>query len=104
MQYQCLNVKKKAKDECLTSDGIVNRECERFKLNEWIADNFKCLISVQKLTAERDSDIRSRILLKLETESKLTLQAVAEECERIMNLKNDTAEIQEICFSGPGCL
>ena len=45
--------------------------------------------------AERDSGIRSRILSKLETDSKLTLLAVAEECERIMILKQDTAKIQE---------
>ena len=51
-----------------------------------IADNFKCLIFVQGLTAESYLEIKSCILLKLEVNLKLTLQVVAEECERIMNL------------------
>ena len=45
--------------------------------------------------AERDSGIQSRILLKLEADLKLTLLAVAEECERIMILKHDTDKIEE---------
>ena len=35
------------------------------------------------------------ILSNLEVDSKLTLQAVDEECERIMNLKHDREKIQE---------
>ena len=45
--------------------------------------------------AERASEIWSCILSKLKADSKLTLQVVAKECERIMNLKHDTAKIQE---------
>ena len=61
--------------------GIVNRECERLKLNELTADNFKYLTFVQGLMAESDLEIQSHILSKLEANSKLTLQAVAEEYE-----------------------
>ena len=53
---------------------------------------------VQELTAERYLEIRSLILSKLEAGLKLTLQAVAEECERIRNLKHDTTKIQERMF------
>ena len=85
----------KANNDYVTNAGIPKRECERFKLNELTEDNFKCLIFVQGLMAERDSEIRSRILSKLETDSKLTLRAVAVECERFMNSKHDTAKIRE---------
>ena len=52
---------KKTNDNHVTYAGIVNRECNRFKLNELTADDFKCLIFIRELTAERDSEIRSGI-------------------------------------------
>ena len=64
---------KKVNDDYATNAGTFNRESNRFKLNELTADNFKCLIFVQGLTAERDLEIRSRISSKLEADSKLTL-------------------------------
>ena len=91
MQY----LMKKENDDYFTYTDIVNRECKRFKLNGLKADNFKCLMFVQGLTAERDSEIQSCILSNLEADLKLRLQAVAEEYERIMNLRHDTAKIQE---------
>ena len=64
---------KKASDDYVTHAGIVKRECGRFKLNELTVDNFRFLIFVQRLTAKRASEIRSRILSKMEANSKLTL-------------------------------
>ena len=59
MRYKCLNLMKKANDDYVTYAGVVNGECERFKLNELTADNLKCSIFVQGLMTERDSEIRS---------------------------------------------
>ena len=73
MRYQCLNLMNKANDDYVTYTGIVNRECKRFKLNELTAGNFRCLIFVQGLKAERDSEIRFHILSKVEADSKQTL-------------------------------
>ena len=86
---------KKANDDYVTYASIVRRECERFRLNELTADHLKCLIDIQGLMTKRDSEIRSRILSKLEEDSKQTLLAVAEEREKIMYLKHDTAKIQD---------
>ena len=75
--------------------GIVNRERERFKLKELTPDKFKCSIFVQGLTAPEDGEIRTRILIKLEQNPKISLQMVAEECERLENLRHDTARIEK---------
>ena len=78
--------------------GVVNQECEKFKLNELTSDSFKCLIFIQGLNSNKDAEIRSRILTKLEMDSKLTLQKIAEECQHIENLKQDTARMEERVF------
>ena len=85
---------KKSGEDYSSFAGIVNRECERFKLKELTPDMFKCLIFVQGLTAPEDGEIRTRILSKLEQNPKISLQMVAEECERLENLRHDTARIE----------
>lgn len=55
---------------------------------------FKYLISVQRLTTNRHAKVRTRILTKLEEDSKLTLKVVNEECQRMVNLQHDTARIE----------
>ena len=42
-------------------------------LNELTLDLFKCLIFVQGLTDNKDAEMRSRILAKLDIDPKLTL-------------------------------
>lgn len=57
---------------------------------------FKCLIFLQELTARKDADhIYPHILTKIEKDQKLTLQAVAEECLRVINLRHDTDKTEE---------
>ena len=57
------------------------RYCERFQLNEITPDMFKCL--------------HTRLLTKLEQDQKITLQSLAENCQHILNLRADTAKIEE---------
>ena len=47
------------------------------------------------LTSNKDTEIRSRILTKLEMDSKLTLQNIAEECRHMVNLKLASARTEE---------
>ena len=86
-RWNCLNLVTCDDDNFATLAGVVNRDCEKFKLNELICDTFKCLVFVQGLTSNKDTEIRSRILTKLEMDSKLTLQKIAEEYQRMVNLK-----------------
>ena len=85
-RWQCLKLKKKTRVDYSTFTGIVNRECEWFKLKELTPDMFKCLIFVQEPTALEDGEIRTRILSKLEQNLQISLQMVAEEYEQIENL------------------
>ena len=86
-------------NDFVTYAEVVSWECEKFKLNELTSHSLKCLIFVQGLTSSKDAGIRSRILTKLEMDSKLTLKKIAEECQCMVNLKLDTARIKERHFT-----
>ena len=93
-RYQCMKLTKRDTDDFLTYAGIVNRESERFKLRSITDDQFKCLIFICGLQSPKDADIRTRLLSSIEQDPQLTLQSVTAECQRLINLKHDTAMIQ----------
>ena len=82
----------------MTFACIVSRECEKFKLSGITPALFKCLIFVQGLIALKDAEIRSRLLTKLEQDQKTSLQNLADECQRILDLRTDTAKIEKKHF------
>ncbi|CAI2725915.1 unnamed protein product [Schistosoma spindalis] len=94
IRYQCLKITKEPGDDWVKHAGIVNRECERFKLSSMTEDQFKCLVFVFSLHSPEDADIRTRILSKLEHYPNMTLQEVATECQRLVNLKHDTSLVE----------
>ena len=94
IRYQCLQLRKKDSEDYITYAGTVNRECERFQLSTMTEDQFKCLIFVAGLQSSRDADIRTRLLNKIEQDAELTLQKLTTECQRLLNLKSDTALIE----------
>nr|CAJ00233.1 TPA: gag-pol polyprotein [Schistosoma mansoni] len=89
-RYQCLQLVKKVQDDYVTYASIVNRECERFRLQEMSSDQFKCLIFVCGLQSPVDADIRTRTLTRIEQDPNISLQSVSEDCQRMVNLKHDT--------------
>ncbi|CAH8545975.1 unnamed protein product [Schistosoma haematobium] len=96
IRYQCLKMTKAGDDDWVKHAGLVNRECERFKLSAMTEDQFKCLVFVCSLQSPEDADIRTRILSKIEQCSNLTLQEVTTECQRLVNLKHDTSMVENI--------
>ncbi|CAH8540722.1 unnamed protein product, partial [Schistosoma mattheei] len=94
-RYKCFQITKSPEDDYLTYAGKVNRQCERFKINEITADQFKCLIFICGLKNEEDADVRTRMLARIEQEPNMTLQMVTTECQRLLNLKHDTAMVQQ---------
>ena len=99
MQYKCLNIIKKVDDDFATYAGMVNAYCEAFKLKELSSDMFKCLISVQGLTALKYKEITSRILIFMGQDLNIALQKVTEECQQLINIKKDNNQIEEKSIS-----
>ena len=85
-RYKCLNIVKQENEDFVTYAGNVNSQYELFKLGDLSIDMFKCLIFVQRLTAVKDKDIRSRILTMIEQDPEIRLQKVTEECQRLINV------------------
>lgn len=93
-RYQCLKLVKDPNSDWVTYAGNVNQYCERFKLRTMTEDQFKCLIFACGLQSGEDADIRTRIISRLEQHPDLTLQSITTECQRLVNLKHDTAMIE----------
>ncbi|CAH8556634.1 unnamed protein product [Dicrocoelium dendriticum] len=94
IRYHCFKLVKSDIHDYITHAAVVNRECERFKLGMMTPDQFKSLIFVCSLQSHADADVRTRILHKLEQEPHMTLQDIAAECQRLINLKHDTKMIE----------
>ncbi|XP_053687312.1 uncharacterized protein K02A2.6-like [Sabethes cyaneus] len=89
-RYQCLQTMKDENEDFITYSCKVNRACVDFKLQELQEEKFKCLIFVCGLKSPNDSDIRMRLLSKINETNNITLEKVVEECKSLINLKRDT--------------
>ena len=94
-RWKCLNLTKRDSDDCLGFASVVNKNCDDFKLGELSADNFKCLIFAQGLVSAKGAETRRRVLSKLENKPDLTLQKLAEDCQRIVSVRKDSKNIEE---------
>lgn len=77
-----MNLTKKENGDYVTYIGIVNKLCERFKLDQL------AIILVEGLTATSGAEIGAKILTKAERNRKPTLQEIADEC--LENHKSET--------------
>nr|CAX83703.1 Gag-Pol polyprotein [Schistosoma japonicum] len=94
IRYRCLKLIMNEDSDFLTHVGIVNRECERFRLKSLTEDQFKALILIWSLQSQKFSDIRTRLLCRLDQDPKLTLNDIANEYQRLINIQRDTTMIQ----------
>ena len=94
-RWKCLNIFKEDQQDYLTFAATVNKHCNDFKLADLTADDFKCLIFAQVLVSAEDTEIRLRVLTKLENEQGLTLKKLAEDRQRVVSVKSGTKTIEE---------
>lgn len=107
LRYNCLKLTKKESDDYIEYAGIVNRQCEEFKLTELNADQFKCLMFVVGMSAHTDADIRTKLLSLLDSDKTVTLDKLSTEAIRLTSLKHDTklvenssSSVQQVKHSG----
>ena len=94
-RWKFLNTVKDNQQDFLTLTASVNKLCNDFKLAELTADDFKCLTFAQGLVSAEDAEVRRRVLTKLENEQGLTLQKLAEDCQRVISVEYDSKTIEE---------
>ncbi|XP_040157579.1 uncharacterized protein K02A2.6-like [Anopheles arabiensis] len=94
-RYKCLQLTRKPEEDLLTYACRVNKSCVEFELSKLDEEQLKCLLFVCGLREERDVEVRTRLLAKIEDREQITLQQLSEECSRIAALKRDSAMIQE---------
>lgn len=90
-----MNLTKREEHDYTTYASEVNKSCDDFKLSDLSAENFRCLIFVQGLVSSKDAVVRRRVLNKLENEQNITLQNLAEDCQRFIAMKRDSRDIEE---------
>ena len=94
-RWKYLNLTKRDRDDYLGFAAVANKNCDDFKLGELSANNFKCPIFARGLVLAKDAEIRRRVLSKLQNELDLTLQKLAEDCQRILRVRKDSKNIKE---------
>lgn len=67
LRYQCLKLVKSSTQDFTSYATIVNNCCEDFKIKEMSDDQFKCPMFVCGFQNHDDSDIRTKLLSKIDT-------------------------------------
>ncbi|XP_053686267.1 uncharacterized protein K02A2.6-like [Sabethes cyaneus] len=93
-RYRCLQVTKGPTEDFVTYSCRVNKSCVEFELGKLSEEEFKSLIYVCGLKSEADAEIRTRLLTMIEDRTSVTLEHLSSECKRLMNLRHDTAMIE----------
>lgn len=88
-RYHCLQTTKNGSDDFVTYGAKVNKVCEDFKISSLAVDEFKSLIFVIGLKDQKEADIRSRLLQKIETSESTTVASLVDECQNIISLRKD---------------
>ncbi|XP_039452532.1 uncharacterized protein K02A2.6-like [Culex pipiens pallens] len=93
-RYKCLQVTKEDSEDILAYSCRVNRACVDFKLSALSEEQFKCLIFVCGLRSSGDSDMRMRLITRLNEAADITLTKVVEDCRSLVSLKRDNVLVE----------
>lgn len=93
-RYRCLQISKGPTEDYISYACRVNKCCVEFELGRLSEEEFKSLVFVCGLKSEADSEVRTRLLSRIEERREVTLEQLSTECQRLMNLRHDTAMIE----------
>ncbi|XP_055543309.1 uncharacterized protein K02A2.6-like [Wyeomyia smithii] len=82
-------------DDLVSYSCKVNKACVDFKLRDLSEDQSKCLIFVCGLKSSRDSEIRMRLINKLNETEDISLEKLVEDCKTLLNLKQDNSLVEK---------
>ncbi|XP_053661796.1 uncharacterized protein LOC128710954 [Anopheles marshallii] len=94
-RFKCLQLSKDATEDYVMFACRVNKSTVEAELAGLSEEALKCLIFVCELKDENDSDIRMRLLRRIEERNDVTLGQLTEQCQMLTNLRNDTAALGE---------
>ncbi|XP_062700588.1 uncharacterized protein K02A2.6-like [Aedes albopictus] len=94
-RYRCLQISKQPQEDYVSYACRINKSCVEFELSKLSEEQFKCLVFVCGLKSDKDAEVRLRLLSKIEERNDVTLEQLSEECQRLLNLRHDTAMIEE---------
>ncbi|XP_049283851.1 uncharacterized protein K02A2.6-like [Anopheles funestus] len=92
-RFKCFNVTRPKSEDMLAYASRVNRACIDFELGKLTEDQLKCLVFVCGLREEEDTDIRTRLLARIEDKRDMSLDQLAAECKRLDTIKKQGAMI-----------
>ncbi|XP_058827820.1 uncharacterized protein K02A2.6-like [Topomyia yanbarensis] len=99
-RYRTLQIAKHPTEDHIAFACRVNKACVEFELGKLSEEQFKCLTYVCRLKAESDAETRTRLLCRIEENNGVPLEQLAEECQRLLNLKLDNAMIESATSFG----
>lgn len=93
-RYRCLQISKGSTEDYISYACRVNKSCVELELGRLSEEDFKSLVFVCGLKCESDAEVRTRLFSRIEERRDVTLEQLSTECQRLMNLRHDTAMIE----------
>ncbi|XP_065084909.1 uncharacterized protein K02A2.6-like [Ochlerotatus camptorhynchus] len=94
-RYRCLQILKQPREDYVTYACRINKSCVEFELTKLSEEQFKCLVFVCGLKSERDAEVRTRLLTRIEEKCDVTMEQLSEENQRLLNLRHNAAMIED---------
>lgn len=95
IRFSCLQAEKLDSESFVTYLSRVNKLCEDFQFTKMSIDDFKCIIFIFGLKSEKYNDIRTRLLLKLNSQTDIKMEDIMKEIESIQTIKSDTILLEQ---------
>lgn len=90
-RFNTLQIRRAADEDFSAYGARVNRLAEEFQVGSFGADQLKCLLYVLGFDGIKDKEVRTRLMVVMETNPKVTLKEMITESGRVTTAKADAA-------------